>query len=276
MRSPSSISGPNSAAIARLLAALSTALLIGFAAACLLGLLPPQLLDPDWQWRFSGLLIDNGPVAVVAFGLLHLAAYIDAQNDRLQRRLAALGPWAAAAALGFLLLIPLQGLAVARGLSTASLQSSRQLRQVDSTLIQLRQDIQAAPDAATLQRRLPPSLASAIGPVALQQPLPQLRSQVLALVDQAQQRSTARLGGGVNPAALWPVIQRSLRVLLIAPAYAAAFAAMVFKPGAELSRLDIFLRSCSRLRLRPWRLGSTAKNTNASYLHRLGFEDEQE
>lgn len=276
MRSPSSISGPNSAAIARLLAALSTALLIGFAAACLLGLLPPQLLDPDWQWRFSGLLIDNGPVAVVAFGLLHLAAYIDAQNDRLQRRLAALGPWAAAAALGFLLLIPLQGLAVARGLSTASLQSSRQLRQVDSTLIQLRQDIQAAPDAATLQRRLPPSLASAIGPVALQQPLPQLRSQVLALVDQAQQRSTARLGGGVNPAALWPVIQRSLRVLLIAPAYAAAFAAMVFKPGAELSRLDIFLRSCSRLRLRPWRLGSTAKNANASYLHRLGFEDEQE
>ena len=276
MRSPSSISGPNSAAIARLLAALSTALLIGFAAACLLGLLPPQLLDPDWQWRFSGLLIDNGPVAVVAFGLLHLAAYIDAQNDRLQRRLAALGPWAAAAALGFLLLIPLQGLAVARGLSTASLQSSRQLRQVDSTLIQLRQDIQAAPDAATLQRRLPPSLASAIGPVALQQPLPQLRSQVLALVDQAQQRSTARLGGGVNPAALWPVIQRSLRVLLIAPAYAAAFAAMVFKPGAELSRLDIVLRSCSRLRLRPWRLGSTAKNTNASYLHRLGFEDEQE
>lgn len=251
LRSHSSISGPNSAAIARLLAALSTALLIGFAAACLLGLLPPQLLDPDWQWRFSGLLINNGPVAVVAFGLLHLAAYIDAQNDRLQRRLAALGPWAAAAALGFLLLIPLQGLAVARGLSTASLQSSRQLRQVDSTLSQLRQDIQAAPDAATLQRRLPPSLASAVGPVALQQPLPQLRSQVLALVDQALQRSSARLGGGVNPAALWPVIQRSLRVLLIAPAYAAAFAAMVFKPGAELSRLDIFLFSWSRLLLRP-------------------------
>ncbi|MEA5416985.1 hypothetical protein [Synechococcus sp. BA-132 BA5] len=255
---------------------MSTALLIGFAAACLLGLLPPQLLDPDWQWRFSGLLIDNGPVAVVAFGLLHLAAYVDAQNDRLQRRLAALGPWAAAAALGFLLLIPLQGLAVARGLSTASLQSSRQLRQVDSTLNQLRQDIQAAPDAATLQRRLPPSLASAIGPVALQQPLPQLRAQVLALVDQAQQRSSARLGGGVNPAALWPVIQRSLRVLLIAPAYAAAFAAMVFKPGAELSRLDIFLRSCSRLRLRPWRLGSTAKNANSSYLRSISSRNQQE
>lgn len=265
-----------SSSLARLLSALSTALLLGFAAACLLGMLPPQLLDPDWQWRFSGLLIDNGPVAVVAFGLLHLAAYIDAQNDRLQRRLAALGPWAAAAALGFLLLIPLQGLAVARGLSTASLQSSRQLRQAESMLTQLRQDIQAAPDAATLQRRLPPSLASAIGPVALQQPLPQLRTQVLALVVQAQQRSRSRLGGGVNPSALWPVIERSLRVLLIAPAYAAAFAAMVFKPGAELSLLDRFVISWSRLRIRPRRLGTTAQKANAAYLQRLGLEHKQD
>ena len=57
-----------------------------------------------------------------------------------------------------------------------------------------------------------------MGPVALQQPLPQLRTQVLALVDQAQQRASARLGGGVTPSSLWPVVQRSLRVLLIAPA----------------------------------------------------------
>ena len=54
--------------------------------------------------------------------------------------------------------------------------------------------------------------------MALHQPLPQLRTQVLALVDQAQQRASARLGGGVTPSSLWPVIQRSLRLLLIAPA----------------------------------------------------------
>jgi len=266
----------NSESLARLLAALSTALLVGFAAICLLGLLPPQLLDPGWQWRFSGLLIDNGSVAVVAFALLHLAAYIDSQNDRLQRRLAALGPWATAAALGFLLLIPLQGLAVARGLSDASLQSSRQLRQFVSTLTQLRKDIQAAPDSASLQRRLPSTLASAIGPVALQQPLPQLRAQVLAMVDQTQQRANARMGAGVTPSALWPVIQRSLLVLLIAPAYAAAFAAMVFKRDSELSLLDRFLFSLSRLRLRPWRLSSTAKNNNASYLDSIRAGDYQD
>ena len=54
--------------------------------------------------------------------------------------------------------------------------------------------------------------------MALQQPLPQLRTQVLALVDQALQRASARLGGGVTPSSLWPVVQRSLRALLIAPA----------------------------------------------------------
>jgi len=250
----SSISIQKSAAIARLLATISTVLLIGFAAACLLGLLPPQLLNPDWQWRFIGSLIDNGPVAVVGFGLLHLAAYIDSENVSLQKRIVALGPWAAAAALGFLLLIPLQGLAVARGLSNASFQSNRQLRQFDSTLAQLRQDIQSAPDAGTLQRRLPPSLASAIGPVGLQQSLPQLRAQVLALVDQAQQRANARLGGGVTPSSLWPVVQRSLRVLLIAPAYAVGFAAMVFKPGLELSLLDRWLSSLNSWRLRRLRM----------------------
>ncbi|MCX5958443.1 MAG: hypothetical protein NT053_00880 [Cyanobacteria bacterium] len=54
--------------------------------------------------------------------------------------------------------------------------------------------------------------------MALQPPLPQLRTQVLALVDQAQQRASDRLGGAVTPSSLWPVVRRSLRVLLIAPA----------------------------------------------------------
>jgi len=276
LSSPSSLGPLSPAATARLLGALSTALLIGFATACVFGLLPPRLLDPQWQWRFSGILIDNAPVAVVGFGLLHLAAYIDPANDNLQRRIAGLSRWATAAVLGFLLLIPLQGLAVARGLSTASLQHSRQLRQFNSTLAQLRQDIQSAPDAASLQRRLPASLASAIGPVALQQPLPQLRAQVLALVDQVQHRGSARLGGGVTISSHGPVILRSLRVLLSAPAYAAAFAAMVFQPGAELSLLDRFLRSWNRLSLRPWRLGPKPKNAIDSSLHWLGAGNEQE
>ncbi len=97
----SSISAKKSAAISRLLATSSSALLIGFAAACLLGLLPPQRLDPYLQWRFTGRLIDNGPVAVVGFGLLYLAASIDSENVSLQKSIVALGPWAAATALAF-------------------------------------------------------------------------------------------------------------------------------------------------------------------------------
>jgi hypothetical protein len=53
------------------------------------------------QWRFTGSLIDNGPVAVVGFGLLYLAASIDSENVSLQKSIVALGPWVAAAALAF-------------------------------------------------------------------------------------------------------------------------------------------------------------------------------
>jgi hypothetical protein len=45
-----------SSSIKRLLAPLSACLLVGFSAAVVLDLLPPQLLDPAWQWRFSGVL----------------------------------------------------------------------------------------------------------------------------------------------------------------------------------------------------------------------------
>jgi hypothetical protein len=73
----------------------------GLFLSCLMGLLPPQRLDPYLQWRFTGSLIDNGPVAVVGFGLLYLAASIDSENVSLQKSIVALGPWAASTALVF-------------------------------------------------------------------------------------------------------------------------------------------------------------------------------
>ncbi|MCX5947260.1 MAG: hypothetical protein NTY67_03425 [Cyanobacteria bacterium] len=76
----------SSSAIKRLLAPLSACLLVGFTAAVVLELLPPQLLDPAWQWRFSGVLIDNAPVAAAGLGLLHLAAYLDPGDQQLARR----------------------------------------------------------------------------------------------------------------------------------------------------------------------------------------------
>ena len=231
---------PRSANSKRLLALLSTVLLVGFASTVLPNLLPLSLLDPDWQWRLSGSLINNAPVAVVGLGLLHLAAMLNPEDEQLRRRIQSLRLWAAAAALGFLLLVPLQAMAVARGLGNVSLYQSRGLRQVDREFAELRRQIQSAPDLASLQLRIPGSLASSIGPLALQQPLPRLRSQVLSLVDQAQQRARARFSPPA-PSSLWPVIQRSLQVLISAPAYALAFAAMSVNSKENVSLLDRLL-----------------------------------
>ncbi|MCS5699573.1 hypothetical protein NZK32_11040 [Cyanobium sp. FGCU-52] len=255
-----------------MLALLSTVLLVGFTSTVVPNLLPARLLDPAWQWRLSGSLINNAPVAVVGLGLLHLAAWLNPKDDQLRRRLHSLRLWAAAASLGFLLLVPLQAMAVARGLGNVSLNQSRGLRQVDRTFGELRRQIQSAPDLASLQRRMPGSLASSIGPVALQQPLPLLRSQVLSLLDQAQQQARARLSPPAD-SSLWPVIQRSLQVLISAPAYALAFAAMSVNSQANVSLLDRLLFAWSH-RLTHKGREASRPSSQAGSIRRLSGEEE--
>lgn len=229
-----------------MLALVSTALLVGFTAAVVVRLMPPKLLDAEWQWRFSVTLIDNAPSAMVGLGLLHLATHLDPNNTRLQDRVYGLHRWVTAVALGFLLLVPLQVVAGVRGLNSASLNEKRQLRQVERRLAEVRQAIRTAPDLASLQRRIPPALASTVGPVVLQQPLPQLRPQLLTLVDRTQQQLEARLSAP-PPGRLWSVIEPSLRVVISAPAYAVAFAAMSVRKASEPSLLDLLLQSWSRV-----------------------------
>lgn len=70
---------------------------------------------------------------------------------------------------------------------------------------------------------------------------------VLSLMDQAQQQARARL---LPPAvsSLWPVMLRSLQVLISAPACALAFAAMSGNTQTEVSLLDRLLFAwCHRL-----------------------------
>jgi len=97
-----------------------------------------------------------------------------------------------------------------------------------------REEIQSAPDLASLQSRIPVDLASTVGPVSLQQPLPVLRAQQLWVLDQAQRQASSSLSSLPNTS-LWLLIKRSLRVLVSAPAYAVAFAAMSVRAKDELS-----------------------------------------
>jgi hypothetical protein len=220
-----------------LLATIGTVLLVAFAVTVSLVFLPPKLLDPDWHWQVHGALIANAPLAVLGLALFQLAGYLDPGNARLSNRATRLRSWAGAVALGFLLLVPLELMALVRGVGRLSRNNSRELRQLTANFDRVRRDVQAARDPLELQRRLPPSVALAFGPGALQQPLPQLKTQIFSLVGEAQQRANARLAPP-TPTTLWPLLQRSLRVLLLAPVYAVAFAAMAFQRESQVSLLE--------------------------------------
>lgn len=94
--------------LAAVLQALSLVLLGIFLVSVLVSAWPPKLLDPNWQLGLIQNLINNGSLALIGALLTHLAMAFHPGSDRLRARHIAFRRWALAAALGFLLLIPLQ------------------------------------------------------------------------------------------------------------------------------------------------------------------------
>jgi hypothetical protein len=90
------------------LIAIALALLLVFIASLLPQLLPPRLLDPSWQLRLCGVIAETGVLPLMALGLVFLAAYLEPANDWLLACRAHVSRLAGVAALGFLLLLPLQ------------------------------------------------------------------------------------------------------------------------------------------------------------------------
>ena len=93
---------------AGVLEALSLALLGIFLTAVLVSAWPPKLLDAQWHLALTADLINNGSLALVGALLTPLALAFDPSSKRLRTRNKAFHQWALAAAIGFLLLIPLQ------------------------------------------------------------------------------------------------------------------------------------------------------------------------
>ena len=166
---------------------------------------------------------------------MHLAAYLHPSNPHLGRRRDDFATWALIPVLGFLLLIPLQGYAVWRGISTANNQQSSQLKAVTTRISALREPINTASSTQELNRRL---LALKVPPLSapnLAQPLPQLRKAMLASLEQTEIRAMERLNG-IQPQQLWLVIQGSIRAVLSALVLAVGFAAFTRRPGTYRKR----------------------------------------
>lgn len=223
--------------LARLLECSAWCLFLVFATAMLAGVLPPRVLDPAWQLRFAALAVNNGSIPLVGFLLFALAGAIAPADGALRSRRDRVRQWALAAAIGFLLLIPLQGFAAWQAYGTATLQQGRQRQVAERRFTELRQAILTSGSPSELQARFQRLQGPPLSPVDLAQPLPQLRQQLLSSLDTAQARVRDQLRG---PGAdrVWLLIQDSLRVILSALGYGVAFAAGSYMPGLPVPLLD--------------------------------------
>ncbi len=207
------------------LAALSSAtanvLLALFVLAVALPLVPLRLADPFWQLAFTSAFCTNGFLALLAVLLLHLAAALEPQSVRHQARLLLVRRCSRTVMLGFLLLIPLQGLAALRGLEAAKSLAYRAGSVQEDRLAQFRQAVERSGTIAELQGQLAAIQAPALSPADQRQGLPALKADLLSQI-RTQETSLRKQAGRRVPIEM--LIKESLRLLLLAPLLAMAFA----------------------------------------------------
>ncbi|MFN9620875.1 MAG: hypothetical protein ACK55X_14310 [Synechococcaceae cyanobacterium] len=266
--------------VGRMLARVAIALFVVFVAVVIASSLPPRLLDPAWQLRFTGTLVNNGTIAVLGLVLMWLATILHPASGRLRARRDQISSLAVAAAIGYLLLIPLQTYAVWQGVSSANLGQRSQLRTANEKLGQLRKAVNEATSTADLQSRLQALRGPTLPAADLARPIALVRPQILAGLDSAETTVRQRLSG-LPPDRLWQLVQESVRVLVSALAYALAFAAGAYLPGQPLSLFDGWAQALQnnkrRSEARTSGKGSSRRslNSNADYLRELSRGDER-
>ncbi|MEI7665597.1 MAG: hypothetical protein WCI65_06075 [Synechococcaceae cyanobacterium ELA263] len=141
------------------------------------------------------------------------------------------------AALGFLLLLPLQGVAgLQQSRSSTSVQSSR-ISGAERRLVALRQAVASAASNEEINQQLQKLQGPVLGPADIAQPLPLLNAQVAAVLDQAAQQ-IARERQATPPANPWRQLPELLRNGIACLALALGFAALAVRPGSEDSLLQ--------------------------------------
>jgi hypothetical protein len=159
-------------AMARSLAMAAIALAGLFLVSFISQVLPLQLLDPAWEFNAIQALINNASLPLVAFLCLQLAGHFDPGETALMARLRSWQRLAVPIACGFLLLIPLHGLASYRALKAAQANETAQMNDARSKLAKLREAVTGATTPKSLQQRLAEiPIAPQISDKDLNQPL---------------------------------------------------------------------------------------------------------
>ena len=259
------------------LSVVALVLFVLFASLVAAALFPLQLLDPAWQLRMAGTLINGAPFALLGLALLQIAVELGPHDPPLKSRTRHCSQLAVAAALGFLLLLPLQ--------TVAGLQQGRSLNQAQASRIQgaeaklkaLRQAVAGATSNADLNQQLQKLSGPVLGPADIAQPMPLLKAQVAAVLDQAAlQISRERAASQPRtPLLLLPELLRNGFASLV---LALGFAALGRRPRSPVPLLQELQSAWRRSRLgRSWLRSRPGRSVTGSgdYLRQLGRGDRE-
>ena len=208
-----------------------------FVLALLASVLPGKLNDPAWQQGMLLALVDNAVIPLVALIVLHGAAWMN-PGDLFSRGLRdGAARWAVPVALGFVLLVPLQGLLAWRSHDLDHRAQHLRLREVDQRFALLRQAVAQAESSADLQTRLQQVVGPSFGSINPQEPLPQLRKKLSGILDQNQRQLRLQLQVRAQQGSAPSLLPQPLRVAVSCLAYGVAFAALARRRNSEISLL---------------------------------------
>jgi hypothetical protein len=262
--------------LALMLSRIGFGLLVAFAAVIFTTALPLRFLALDWQLRITSALINNSLIAILGFVLICLAPVIDPFSGKLRQIKSRISFFALLAAVGYMLLIPLQLFALLGGLHKLEQQQNLQSRRATARIEQLRTAVKFAGSTEDLQRRLNEIQAPVLSEQDLQIPIAVLRSQILknsAISEAAIKRRFAGIPGD----RLWLMIMESARISLLSLAFAFAFASGAKLPGRESGVLDSCLSFWFRQarKLKQFRNKKSNKISDTDYIKMIRSRDDE-
>ena len=221
---------------------LSFALILVFLAQIITALFPIALLQPEWMVRFSGSLRGIASLPLMALGLIMLANMIDdkvmpsSSHLQLLRRIASL------AAIGFLLLIPLQSYGAVVGIRSQLQQVQGQLNSLTAAA-ELVQQASSEPQLRDAIRAIPGADGVADQPLGAD--VKTIKSALLNKLRESTNRLQTQLDDSKTKA-IENIIPPLIRDAIISLAYAIGFAGMGYGQNGNSSLLRSLLNTNKR------------------------------
>jgi hypothetical protein len=222
-----------------LLMAVGKGLFLVFLGYAIVDSLPFQLLSPNWQLRFVARLLSLGSIPLVGFACVHLAAILNPANSLYRQSLVKVRQWAVAAAIGFLLLIPLQGFATWRTYTDAKANQQTLIRQANRRVAPLKRVIESATSTADLQQKLSrlQGVRLQLAPEDLSRPLEVVKKTIIDNLVRSENLFVDKVASSTAPTQIWAALQSGARTVVASIGFFLGFAAGA-QPGPSSPTLQ--------------------------------------